>query len=134
MSDDNIPPIEHESARSSVRQEVENRLVDAIDVWPQRTKSLLSAGRGDFRLYRATSHPRNQEIGFVFQQFNLIQKLTAFSALSYDLSGYQLQQTARNGMDAIERVNDGTAASPEEQLSGGQQQRRDRPGTSPVAS
>jgi putative ABC transport system ATP-binding protein len=69
---------------------------------------------------------RNREIGFVFQQFNLIQKLTAYEnvelPLVYQGIGYGKRRTLT--LEALERVGltDRMHHRPN-QLSGGQQQR-----------
>lgn len=69
---------------------------------------------------------RNREIGFVFQQFNLIQKLTAFENVELPLIYQGIGYTKRHAMalDALERVSltDRMHHRPN-QLSGGQQQR-----------
>lgn len=69
---------------------------------------------------------RNREIGFVFQQFNLIQKLTAFENVELPLIYQGIGYTRRHTMalDALERVGltDRMHHRPN-QLSGGQQQR-----------
>lgn len=69
---------------------------------------------------------RNREIGFVFQQFNLIQKLTAFENVELPLIYQGIGYTKRRAMtlDAMERVGltDRMHHRPN-QLSGGQQQR-----------
>ena len=69
---------------------------------------------------------RNREIGFVFQQFNLIQKLTAFENVELPLIYQGIGYTRRHAMtlEAMERVGltDRMHHRPN-QLSGGQQQR-----------
>lgn len=69
---------------------------------------------------------RNREIGFVFQQFNLIQKLTAFENVELPLIYQGIGHTKRRlmTMDALDRVGlkDRMHHRPN-QLSGGQQQR-----------
>jgi len=69
---------------------------------------------------------RNREIGFVFQQFNLIQKLTAFENIELPLiyQGIGYGKRRAMAMDAIERVGltERMHHRPN-QLSGGQQQR-----------
>jgi len=69
---------------------------------------------------------RNQKIGFVFQQFNLIPKLTAWENVELPLIYQKVPRTERQTRvkDALERVGLGNRAKhlPTE-LSGGQQQR-----------
>ncbi len=69
---------------------------------------------------------RNREIGFVFQQFNLIQKLTAYENVELPLIYQGIGHARRHSMalEALERVGltDRMHHRPN-QLSGGQQQR-----------
>ena len=72
------------------------------------------------------AHIRNKKIGFVFQQFNLIPKLTAEENVELPLIYQKIRRFQRQKMvkEALERVGLSTRAKhlPTE-LSGGQQQR-----------
>lgn len=72
------------------------------------------------------AHLRNREIGFVFQQYNLIQKLTILENVELPLLYYGLTRKARRkyALEALEIVGlaDRQSNLPS-QLSGGQQQR-----------
>lgn len=72
------------------------------------------------------AHIRNQKIGFIFQQFNLLPRLTALENVSLPLvyRGMQHHQRDQVAKDMLERVGmaDRMAHRPPE-LSGGQQQR-----------
>ena len=72
------------------------------------------------------AHVRNEKIGFVFQQFNLIQKLTAEENVELPLIYQKVRRGLRQKMvkEALERVGLSNRAKhlPTE-LSGGQQQR-----------
>ena len=72
------------------------------------------------------AHLRNREIGFIFQQYNLIQKLTILENVELPLLYYGLTKKARRtyAMEALEIVglSDRKNNLPT-QLSGGQQQR-----------
>lgn len=69
---------------------------------------------------------RNREIGFVFQQFNLLQKLTALENVELPLiyQGMGLAQRKKRAVEALTRVGLATRMHHRpNQLSGGQQQR-----------
>jgi len=72
------------------------------------------------------AHIRNEKIGFVFQQFNLIQKLSAEENVELPLIYQKIRRSQRQKMvkEALERVGLSNRAKhlPTE-LSGGQQQR-----------
>lgn len=72
------------------------------------------------------AHIRNRELGFVFQQYNLIPKLTVFENVELPLIYRKVDADTRRKMtmDALERVGlaDRFKKLPS-QLSGGQQQR-----------
>lgn len=72
------------------------------------------------------AHIRNKKIGFVFQQFNLISKLTAAENVELPLVYQNLSRAERNKRvrEALERVGlSQRAAHLPSELSGGQQQR-----------
>lgn len=69
---------------------------------------------------------RNQNIGFVFQQFNLLPRFTAMQNVALPLiyRGMEAEQIKEKVLDALERVGMHTYAHHRPmQLSGGQQQR-----------
>jgi putative ABC transport system ATP-binding protein len=69
---------------------------------------------------------RNQEIGFVFQSFNLVPRMTALANVELPLvySGMKRAERRRLALEALEMVNLGNRAGHQPQeLSGGQQQR-----------
>jgi len=69
---------------------------------------------------------RNQKIGFIFQKFNLLPKLTAFENVELPLiyRGMNAKERKQRSLDALEKVglSDRMEHKPTE-LSGGQQQR-----------
>lgn len=72
------------------------------------------------------AHLRNQSIGFVFQQFHLLSRLTAIQnvALPMLYRGFSAEDSERLAQDALDHVNMGAYARRRPtQLSGGQQQR-----------
>lgn len=72
------------------------------------------------------AHIRNRELGFVFQQYNLIPKLNILENVELPLlyKGVKAKQRREMAMLALERVGLGDRASKfPSQLSGGQQQR-----------
>jgi len=75
---------------------------------------------------RQMSTLRNREIGFVFQQFNLLQKLTALENVELPLiyQGMGLAQRKKRAVEALVRVGlESRMHHRPNQLSGGQQQR-----------
>lgn len=75
---------------------------------------------------RELAHLRAQEIGFIFQFFNLLPVLSVFDNVYYPLmlNGYKKEQARRQVMQALERVGlEKHAMRPPVELSGGQQQR-----------
>jgi putative ABC transport system ATP-binding protein len=69
---------------------------------------------------------RNRKIGFIFQQFNLLPKLTAYENVELPLiyQGLPAQERKTRVMDALEKVGlAGRIHHRPNQLSGGQQQR-----------
>ncbi|MGX7195280.1 ABC transporter ATP-binding protein [Enterococcus olivae] len=74
----------------------------------------------------ALSKVRNQTVGFVFQNFSLIENNTVFENVELPLlySGYGFHQTKKKVMDMLELVGlIGKSDKYPKQLSGGQQQR-----------
>lgn len=75
---------------------------------------------------RRLARVRNQKIGFIFQQFNLFKKMTAFENVERPAkySSVSRQERRRRALEAIESVGltDRMSHKPHE-LSGGQQQR-----------
>lgn len=72
------------------------------------------------------SHIRNQQIGFIFQGFNLIQELTALENVELPLiyQGIHVQKRRELAQYALERVGLGNRGDHRpSQMSGGQQQR-----------
>ena len=69
---------------------------------------------------------RNKDIGFIFQNFNLLPRLNALENVTLPLlySGKNIKERTKLSMEALENVGlkDGTHHKPN-QLSGGQQQR-----------
>lgn len=75
---------------------------------------------------KSLAHIRNKEIGFIFQQYNLISKLTVKENVELPLlyRGIKTAQRQELAMNALERVGLGDRADKyPSQLSGGQQQR-----------
>jgi putative ABC transport system ATP-binding protein len=69
---------------------------------------------------------RNRELGFVFQQFHLLQELTALENVMLPMvyAGVPAEERRRRGVAALERVGLGERLhNKPNQLSGGQQQR-----------
>jgi putative ABC transport system ATP-binding protein len=72
------------------------------------------------------SHIRNKKIGFIFQQYNLIQSLTVVENVELPLiyQGIGAEQRRELAMEALERVGlAGRSKHKPTQMSGGQQQR-----------
>ena len=87
-------------------------LLDGIDVSTMNEKQL--------------AHVRNKEIGFIFQQYNLIPKLTILENVELPLlyKGVKGSERSRLAKLSLERVGLGSQLSKlPSQLSGGQQQR-----------
>ncbi len=75
---------------------------------------------------KSLAHVRNKEIGFIFQQYNLIPKLNVLENVELPLlyKGVSSRQRSEMAMLALERVGLSDRASKyPAQLSGGQQQR-----------
>ncbi|HCC00366.1 MAG TPA: macrolide ABC transporter ATP-binding protein [Ruminococcaceae bacterium] len=72
------------------------------------------------------SHIRSRKIGFIFQQFNLLQKLTAFENVELPMvyQGVPSKERRARSLAALERVGlDKRIHHKPKELSGGQQQR-----------
>ena len=93
------------------------------------------ADEGEYRLNgqlideyteRQLGEIRNREIGFIFQQFNLLPKLTAYENVELPLvyQGLPLSERKKRVMESLDKVglSDRMSHRPSE-LSGGQQQR-----------
>lgn len=75
---------------------------------------------------KSLAHIRNRELGFVFQQYNLIPKLTVVENVELPLlyKGVHAQERRERAIHSLERVGLGKRAFKyPSQLSGGQQQR-----------
>ena len=75
---------------------------------------------------RELSHIRNKEIGFIFQQYNLIQDLTVLENVELPLiyQGVPADDRRELALEALERVGlSGRTKHRPSQMSGGQQQR-----------
>lgn len=90
--------------------------------------SYLLDGRDTSKLsYTELSAIRNQEIGFIFQSFNLVEEMTVYENIALPLSyrrGMSTTELKQRVYDSLTRVGmDHRAKSFPAQLSGGQQQR-----------
>jgi putative ABC transport system ATP-binding protein len=75
---------------------------------------------------RQLSHIRNKQIGFIFQQYNLIQSLNVLENVELPLiyQGFGAEQRRELAMEAVERVGlGGREKHKPSEMSGGQQQR-----------
>lgn len=96
--------------------------LDSPDAGEYRLSGELVSAMGDAKLARA----RNREIGFVFQTFNLLARLTALANVEVPLvySGIPRRERHQRAREALERVGlgDRMLHRPSE-MSGGQRQR-----------
>lgn len=96
--------------------------LDSPDAGEYRLNGELVSRMGDSKLARA----RNREIGFVFQTFNLLARLTALANVEVPLiyAGTSWRDRHRRAREALERVGlgDRMMHRPSE-MSGGQRQR-----------
>jgi putative ABC transport system ATP-binding protein len=100
-------------------------LIGCLDT-PSRGSYLLNGKQVSRMNDDELAHIRNQEIGFVFQTFNLLPRATALHNVALPLvyAGVPAQARERRAREALDRVELGerTAHRPSE-LSGGQRQR-----------
>lgn len=100
-------------------------IIGCLDV-PTRGQYLLNGTDVSTMTEKQLAHVRNRELGFVFQQYNLIPKLTILENVELPLLYKGLAQSERKelAMKALEKVglSDRVKKFPT-QLSGGQQQR-----------
>lgn len=100
-------------------------IIGCLDT-PTRGTYLLNGTDVSTMNPKQLAHVRNRELGFIFQQYNLIPKLTILENVELPLlyKGLSQSEQRRLAMDALERVglSDRIKKFPS-QLSGGQQQR-----------
>ena len=96
--------------------------LDSPDAGEYRLNGQLVSSMGDRKL----AHARNREIGFVFQTFNLLARLTALANVEVPLiyAGVSRRERQQRAREALERVGlgDRMLHRPSE-MSGGQRQR-----------
>lgn len=100
-------------------------LLGCLDVASSGTYSLAGSDVGDLD-ERQLARVRNREIGFVFQSFNLVPRMTALQNTELPLAyaGVAYAERKRRAREALELVNlSHRAEHRPQQLSGGQQQR-----------
>lgn len=100
-------------------------IIGCLDV-PTRGQYLLNGTDVSTMSEKQLAHVRNRELGFVFQQYNLIPKLTILENVELPLlyKGHSQSERRKLAMLALEKVGlaDRVKKLPS-QLSGGQQQR-----------
>lgn len=100
-------------------------IIGCLDT-PTRGTYLLNGTDVSTMNPKELAHVRNRELGFIFQQYNLIPKLTILENVELPLlyKGLSQNEQRRLALDALERVGlvDRIKKFPS-QLSGGQQQR-----------
>ncbi len=100
-------------------------IIGCLDT-PTRGTYLLNGTDVSTMNPKQLAHVRNRELGFIFQQYNLIPKLTILENVELPLlyKGLSQSEQRRLALDALERVGlaDRIKKFPS-QLSGGQQQR-----------
>ena len=100
-------------------------IIGCLDT-PTRGTYLLNGTDVSTMNPKELAHVRNRELGFIFQQYNLIPKLTILENVELPLlyKGLSQSEQRRLALDALERVglSDRIKKFPS-QLSGGQQQR-----------
>jgi putative ABC transport system ATP-binding protein len=100
-------------------------IIGCLDV-PTSGKYILSDNEVENLDEKELAHIRNKEIGFVFQQFQLLPRLTALENVELPLiySGISQRQRKKLAEDMLIRVGlDDKMKNKPNQLSGGQQQR-----------
>lgn len=100
-------------------------IIGCLDV-PTRGKYLLNGIDVSTMHEKELAHVRNRELGFVFQQYNLIPKLSVVENVELPLlyRGIPSNERRRLAMEALMRVGIADRAKKlPSQLSGGQQQR-----------
>ncbi len=100
-------------------------IIGCLDI-PTSGKYFLNGNDVSELNEKELAHIRNRELGFVFQQYNLIPKLNILENVELPLlyKGVKAKQRREMAMIALERVGLGDRASKfPSQLSGGQQQR-----------
>ena len=100
-------------------------IIGCLDV-PTRGQYLLNGTDVSTMSEKQLAHVRNRELGFIFQQYNLIPKLTILENVELPLlyKGVSPSERRKMAKEALERVGlaDRVKKYPS-QLSGGQQQR-----------
>lgn len=100
-------------------------IVGCLDI-PTRGKYFLNGNDVSELSEKELAHIRNRELGFVFQQYNLIPKLNVLENVELPLlyKGVKAKERKQMALTALERVGlaDRAGKFPS-QLSGGQQQR-----------
>ncbi|HEX4057978.1 MAG TPA: ABC transporter ATP-binding protein [Galbitalea sp.] len=100
-------------------------LLGCLDVASSGTYKLAGEDVNDLD-ERELARVRNREIGFIFQSFNLVSRMTALQNTELPLAygGVKYAERKRRAMEALEAVNlTHRADHRPQQLSGGQQQR-----------
>ena len=100
-------------------------LLGCLDVASSGTYTLAGNDVNDLD-EKELARVRNREIGFVFQSFNLVPRMTALQNTELPLAygGIKYAERKRRGLEALELVNLSHRADHRpQQLSGGQQQR-----------
>lgn len=100
-------------------------IIGCLDI-PTRGKYFLNGNDVSELTEKELAHIRNRELGFVFQQYNLIPKLNVLENVELPLlyKGVKAKQRKEMAITALERVGLSDRANKfPSQLSGGQQQR-----------
>ncbi len=100
-------------------------IIGCLDI-PTSGKYMLNGIDVSTMNNKQLAHIRNKQIGFIFQQYNLIPKLNVLENVELPLlyRGLSAHERREKAMEALERVGLGDRAKKfPNQLSGGQQQR-----------